>query len=129
MFPGGYGTDVGQKFIKKIVKNHTFSRNFPEGEICLRSIVSWIWIRDRNHAILGKELHMMVGSSPWNHGLNGELCPEYCQSGLRIFLLFSDACFFSELLFLFSVCVLFLLIKKSMFIKNKSVDLCFLYLL
>ena len=43
-----------------------------------------MWIRGRNHAILREELRRLVRSNPWNDGLNGELCPEYCWNALRI---------------------------------------------
>ena len=46
---------------------------------------SIIWIRGRNHAILHEKLHKVLGSSHWNHGLNGELCPEYFWNGPRFF--------------------------------------------
>ena len=47
---------------------------------------SIICIWGRNHAILREKLHRVPGSRPWNHGLNGELCPEHFWKGPRIFL-------------------------------------------
>ena len=49
---------------------------------------SIIWIRGRKHAILREKLYRVLGSRSWNHGLNGELCPEHFWKGPRNFVLF-----------------------------------------
>ena len=46
---------------------------------------SIIWIQGRNYEMLREKLQRVQGSSHWNHGSNGELCPEYFQKGPRNF--------------------------------------------
>ena len=44
---------------------------------------SIVCIRGRNQRILREKLYRVLGSRSWNHGLNGELCPEHFQNGPR----------------------------------------------
>ena len=55
-------------------------------EIIIHNSIIWIW--GRKHAILREKLHRVLGSRSWNHGLNGELCPEHFQKVPRNFCFF-----------------------------------------
>ena len=58
-------------------------------KIKIHNSIIWIW--GRKHAILREKLHRVLGSRSWNHGLNGELCPEHFQKDPRIFFLFGGS--------------------------------------
>ena len=80
-------TDVDQLFDLQILTRQPLGPTSRQGrKIKIHNSIIWIW--GREHAILREKLYRVLGSRSWNHGLNGELCPEHFQKGPRIFCFF-----------------------------------------